>query len=101
MSAVLNPPLTHHRFSREQYERMIEAGVFGPEDRLELLDGEIIDMAPQKSRHATAIRLSEEARRTAGGNGVEVRGQRPLCRDARAAPDPPGILADASRIRPG
>lgn len=45
MSAVLQPP--RHRFSRDQYERMVDAGVFEPGDRLELLEGEIIDMAPQ------------------------------------------------------
>jgi hypothetical protein len=45
MSAVLEPP--RHRFSRVQYERMVEAGVFGPGDRLELLEGEIIDLVGQ------------------------------------------------------
>ena len=49
MSAVLDIPLQRHRFSRAQYEQMVEAGVFGPDERLELLDGEIIDMAPQKA----------------------------------------------------
>ena len=39
---------TIHRFSRRQFEQMVDAGVFGPEDRVELLDGEILDMAPQK-----------------------------------------------------
>ncbi len=88
MNAVLNLPMEQHRFSRAQYEQMIDAGVFGPEDRLELLDGEIIDMAPQKSRHATAIRLLEEALRTAFGKGFDVRVQLPLNLDDRSEPEP-------------
>ena len=40
MSAVVELP--RHRFRREQYDRMIDNGIFGPDDRLELLNGEII-----------------------------------------------------------
>lgn len=35
-----------HRLTIEQFHRMIEAGVFGEGDRLELIDGEMRDMAP-------------------------------------------------------
>jgi len=69
MNAVLEPP--RHRFDRTQFERMLEAGVFGPDDRLELLDGEIIDMTPQKSRHATAVTLVGDALRSQG-NRINV-----------------------------
>lgn len=88
MSAVLDFPLQRHRFSRAQYEQMVDAGVFGPEDRLELLDGEIIDMAPQKSRHATAVRLLEEALRACFGPGYDIRSQLPLALDERSEPEP-------------
>lgn len=88
MSAVLDLPLQRHRFSRAQYEQMVDAGVFGPEDRLELLDGEIIDIAPQKSRHATAVRLLEEALRACFGPGYDIRSQLPLALDERSEPEP-------------
>lgn len=88
MSAVLDLPLKRHRFSRAQYEQMVDAGVFGTEDRLELLDGEIIDMAPQKSRHATAVRLLEEALRACFGIGHDIRSQLPLALDERSEPEP-------------
>ncbi len=86
MSAVLE--LTGHRFSRAHYDRMIDAGVFGPQDHVELLDGEIIDMAPQKSRHATAVTLVADALRSAFGADVTVRLQLPFNLDDHSAPEP-------------
>jgi Uma2 family endonuclease len=77
-----------HRFTRAQYDQMIDAGVFGPEDKLELLDGEIIDMAQQKSKHATAVRLTEESLRVVFGKGFDVRVQLPFRLDDRSEPEP-------------
>ncbi len=88
MNVVLDPPLPRHRFTRAQYEQMVEAGVFTPEDRLELLDGEIIDMAPQKSRHATAVTLLAEQLRSVMGSGYTIRVQLPLALDERSEPEP-------------
>jgi len=76
------------RFSRERYERMIEAGLFAPEDRIELLDGEIVLMPPQKSRHATAIRLLEIALAKAFGSTCDVRAQLPLALSPDSEPEP-------------
>ncbi len=88
MNAVLSPPVRQHRITRRQYEQMVDAGIFGPEDRLELLDGELIEMAPQKSRHATAIRLLEEALRNCFTQGVDIRAQLPLALDDHSEPEP-------------
>ncbi|MCX6923711.1 MAG: Uma2 family endonuclease, partial [Verrucomicrobia bacterium] len=35
-----------HRFSVKEYHRMADTGVLGPDARVELLNGEIIDMSP-------------------------------------------------------
>jgi len=35
-----------HRFSVKEYYRMAETGVLSPNARVELLDGQIIDMSP-------------------------------------------------------
>jgi Uma2 family endonuclease len=37
---------TKHRFSVKEYYRMAETGVLRPDARVELLNGEIIDMSP-------------------------------------------------------
>jgi Uma2 family endonuclease len=46
ISTVASPPLTPHRFAVEQYHRMIESGVFSDGDRVELLEGLILEMTP-------------------------------------------------------
>lgn len=86
MSAVLDLP--RHRFSRAQYEQMVDAGVFGPDERLELLDGEVIDMAPQKSRHATAVTLLADTFNSLFSSGYTVRVQLPLRLSDLSMPEP-------------
>ena len=45
MGAIDNPPLlTRHRLTVADYYRMGEAGIFAPEARVELIEGEIIDI---------------------------------------------------------
>ena len=44
--------LTRHRFTLEQYERMIETGVLTDRDRVELIEGEIIERPPIGDPHA-------------------------------------------------
>ncbi len=39
-------PLAHRRFTVDEYYRMAEAGILGEDDRVELLDGEIVEMTP-------------------------------------------------------
>ena len=48
-STAINEPIaapTRHRLTVEAYHRMGEAGIFGEDDRVELIDGELIDMTP-------------------------------------------------------
>jgi Uma2 family endonuclease len=80
--------LETHRWTREAYDRMIEAGVLGSNDRVELIDGEIVCVSPQGSRHATAIQLAQEALQGAFEAGFIVRNQLPLALDACSEPEP-------------
>ena len=79
--------IQQHRWTREEYERMSEAGFFHPEARVELIEGIVYDMAPQGSFHSTAFRLTEEALRLVFPD-LEVRGQLPLALGEDSEPEP-------------
>jgi Uma2 family endonuclease len=49
--------LDKHHFTVSEYERMGETGVFAPDARVELIEGEIIEMSPIGSRHAACVKL--------------------------------------------
>jgi Uma2 family endonuclease len=44
-----------HRFSSAEYFRLGEAGIIDEDERVELLDGEIIQMTPIGSRHSSCV----------------------------------------------
>lgn len=43
------------RFTADEFERMVEAAIFSEDERLELIDGEIVEMAPIGHRHAACL----------------------------------------------
>ena len=49
-----------HRITVKEYHRMAEAGIFGPEPRLELLEGVLIDKMTKNPPHVLATDLLEE-----------------------------------------
>lgn len=80
--------LRRHRLTVDEYHRMGRAGVFAPGARVELLEGEVIDMAPIGTRHASAAkRLIARLSSAAGGLAI-VAAQDPL------------YLSDASELEP-
>lgn len=76
------------RWTREDYDRMIDAGIFAPGERVELIDGEILAMSPQNSPHATAISLTADTLRVAFATGHHVRVQMPIALDRYSEPEP-------------
>jgi Uma2 family endonuclease len=55
MSARAESTYRRHRLTVADYHRMGEVGVFAHDARVELIEGEVIDMAPIGSRHARAV----------------------------------------------
>ena len=45
-----------HRYSLDEYHRLIEAGGFDEDERVELLDGLLVSMSPKTPRHERAVR---------------------------------------------
>jgi Uma2 family endonuclease len=75
-------------FTVEMYHKLGELGIFDEDDRVELLDGQIVEMSPIGDAHAACVfRLTNLlARRTGGDVGVST--QNPVVLDPRWEPQP-------------
>jgi Uma2 family endonuclease len=76
-----------HRWTRTEYCRMAEAGLFDGR-RVELIDGEVLDMPPQKNWHFVAVKLVEDALTLAFGPSYWARTQGPLTLGLASEPEP-------------
>ena len=84
---------TRHRLDVGAYYKMAEAGILAPNDRVELIDGEIFDMVPIGSAHAgTTDRFNRLFARAAADGLAHVSVQRPLRLDALNEPQPDVML---------
>src|SRR5919197_5277605 len=80
------------RFSRAEYERLIDLGVFQPGEDIELLGGELIVAEPQGAPHYTAIRRTAKALEAAFGAGWEVRTEGPIGLYGDSEPEPDVVV---------
>jgi Uma2 family endonuclease len=87
-----------HRFTRAEYYQMAEMGFFDGK-RVERVEGEIIDMAPQKNPHALAVSRTMVALLKAFGEQFWIRTQATLSLGQDSDPEPdlavvPGRMED-------
>src|SRR5271165_202004 len=84
---------TRHRLDVGAYYKMAEAGILTQEDRVELIDGEILDTVPIGSGHAGHTnRLNRLFARAAADGLALVSVQSPLRLDAWNEPEPDLML---------
>jgi Uma2 family endonuclease len=76
------------RWTRVEYERLVDCGIFEPSDRIELIDGLLLVSEPQSSPHYTSIQLVQQALARAFGEGWTVRSQAPIALDDASEPEP-------------
>jgi Uma2 family endonuclease len=88
MDVVEEPRITRHRLTVEQYHRMGEAGVFETDARVELIEGEVIDMAPIGSRHWAIVNRLNLLFVQAVGERAIVSVQSSLRLDPQSEPEP-------------
>jgi Uma2 family endonuclease len=89
MTAVMHEDrIAYHRITVDQYYRMAEVGLLAPDERVELIDGVIIDMAPIGSRHAGTVRQLGEVLATALGTRAILSAQSPIRFGAASEPQP-------------
>jgi Uma2 family endonuclease len=86
---------SRHRLTVAEFQRMGEAGILAPDDRVELIAGEIIDMSPIGSLHAALVaRLAASFSQRLGESAI-VWVQNPLALDDTSQPQP-----DVTILRP-
>ena len=81
----------------KQYDEMIEHGILTTEDKVELLNGVIIEKMPKGIKHAAINDLVAEMFRETLGDRVIIRNQNPVVLDDYSEPEPDIVLAKPPR----
>jgi Uma2 family endonuclease len=76
------------RWTRYEYERLIDHGFLDEHDPIELIDGLLLVKEPQPSPHRTAVLLVAKALERAFGEGWFVQTLSPIILDRRSEPEP-------------
>jgi Uma2 family endonuclease len=99
MSVVFTPQ--RRKLSADQFERMGQTGILGSDARVELIEGELIEMAPIGSRHAAAVDFLSMHFARLVGDAALVRTQNPLrlADDSEPQPDLMLLRPRADRYR--
>ena len=84
--------ILRRRFTIEEYHRMAETGILGHDDRVELIDGEIVEMSPIASRHSACVaRLTHVFFKVVGSRAL-VWSQAPCVLPPYSEPEPDIML---------
>lgn len=85
--------LRTRKFDVDEYHRLGEAGILHEDDRIELIEGELVEMAPIGGEHATIVSILTMilARQCDPSQWVHV--QNPLRLDRGSEPQPDLVLA--------
>ena len=89
-SSALNLPV--RRFTVAEYYAMAEAGILTEDDRVELIDGVIVEMAPVGSRHLGCVNCYTRELSEAVGRRAIVQVQSPVRLDDNTEPQPDVVL---------
>lgn len=87
--------LAAYRFTVKEYYRMAEAGIFTEDDRVELIEGQVIQMAPIGSHHQGVVDRAARVFQLRVGERAIVRVQGPVRLDIQSEPQP-----DIALLRP-
>jgi len=88
VSSIARDLLRRHRLTATEYRRMGEVGILRADARVELIEGEIIDMTPTGSRHAGVVRHIARLFERAIGDSAVVSIQSPVSLSDRSEPEP-------------
>lgn len=95
MSSAAYDIFQRHRLTVAEYYRMGETGILAPDARVELIEGEIIDIPPIGSPHAGTVTYLGHSLNLACGTQAIVSMQNPVFLDLHSEPQP-----DIALLRP-
>src|SRR5262245_50633505 len=92
-------------WTREEYYKMIEAGVLRPDERVELIGGRIFSVKAQRPSQSTAISLTAEILRSSLDPSYHIRVRGPLDLNSYSQPEPDiavvrGAVRDYAKAHP-
>lgn len=91
MNVASVSPDVHERLRRisvDEYHRMIEAGILGEDEKVQLIDGMLVAMTPQGRPHAFVIQELNRLLVRALGDDFKVLTQLPLTLGGDSEPEP-------------
>jgi Uma2 family endonuclease len=91
--------MPRHRFTTEDYEQMVAIGILDEDDRVELIDGEIITMSPIGPLHVDGVAILDRLIRMRVPNDVLVLVQSPIQLPNNSQPQPDITLVRYDRYR--
>ncbi|HMV51515.1 MAG TPA: Uma2 family endonuclease [Blastocatellia bacterium] len=93
---VADEPATKRQFTVEEYRRMIAAGVFDEDERVELIEGEVLQMAAKSLRHVAGVRRVTKVLGKSLGKAVFISAQDPIQLGDISEPEPDVVVAKPS-----
>jgi Uma2 family endonuclease len=89
---AIDVEVSRRLFTVDEYHRMAEAGIFHPDERVELIEGEIVEMSPIGPRHAGCVINATRLFITRLGDRIVLSPQNPVVIRPRSEPQPDLLL---------
>ena len=84
---------SRRKFTIQEYHKLADLGFFTENDRVELIRGEIIEMAPKRTPHSVCNSILFGELYKLLGDRANVRGQEPIILSANSEPEPDLVIA--------
>lgn len=84
----MRAPVTTRRFTVDEYHRMAEAGILHQDDRVELIEGQVVEMTPIGARHVACVVRLTDLLAPLTDRGLSLSVQNPLVLAERSEPQP-------------
>lgn len=84
---------TRKKFTIAEYHQLVDLGFFTEDEKIELIRGEIINMAPKRTPHSVCNSLLLSQLFRSLHNRANVRGQEPITLPSDSEPEPDVVVA--------